>query len=990
MCRQFLVIVFLVFCAIMPITAQNTYTNPVFRADFPDPSVQRDIDGTFYAYATGPNCLKSKDLINWQSVSRVIDRPTWNDTTYVNSKGEKKTDYYSFWACDVSHVEDKYVMYYACALWGNGSRTGIGVASGNSLKKFEDNGKMFRSTEIGVENSIDPVYWEEKDKKYLAWGSFNGIYISQLTDDGLKLKNPAIKTRIAGTAFEGAMIHKRGNYYYLFCSVGSCCDGVNSTYHAVVGRSNKLTGPYYDKNGGQMLNNCYTTIIRANNRWRAPGHNSEIITDDNGDDWLLYHAIDTEAPDDGRMMLLDKITWVNGWPTVNDGTPSTTPQAAPVFYNGDGANVGYKFRNLDLTKRAFKHWDITKSDDCKPVSGEENNYYTVGYVTDSGTFDISQTATDVPNGLYEMRMDALDTEYNVEAYVNGTTENIHNATQPEDLPTTIYAVCTQFNRGTFTRSFYGFVADGKLKIGVRSKNSLASGEKFYIGNIQVIYREKNATALAPVLESYYLKIDSAIARKEKYYSGYSTSITNCRSIAESSNDNDVRYTKLLDIHNLLDSIDTSVELYDSLEKKIKWMEGEIEKAVAGGYYSVEAQALYEKANSIYKQCSGSNEEIIELFGNMEDGVSNMISSFNQGDGTAGNPYIISRHQQMAQMHKVLISEHIIHFAMDADIDMSGYMWEPLNTLNNKYRYWINFDGRGHIIRNLTSSSTDGFPSFFGALCGECRNVGFVDANITGETSCAGILCGSMGHVSFTDENGNPYPVIVENCYFTGSVDASGYVGVVSGTMNASPIIIRNVYTAAEVTGRTNRKNCGGIIGRVNSALTIENCYSADSIKASPAAAIAGGGQANDTPASKYNNVIAWNMAIDGSYSTSKVSSFAFTAEGDTLINTYSFSQMKLNGETITDGKSHEELQRIVTTWGSPWHSDPAAGNGYPILQWQYERGDYREICGFTGTTNDIKQIDVSGKTSGKVYDLKGRETTPTKGIYIIDGKKKLY
>ena len=165
MCRQFLVIVFLVFCAIMPITAQNTYTNPVFRADFPDPSVQRDIDGTFYAYATGPNCLKSKDLVNWQSVSRVIDRPTWNDTTYVNSKGEKKTDYYSFWACDVSHVEDKYVMYYACALWGNGSRTGIGVASGNSLKKFEDNGKMFRSTEIGVENSIDPVYWEEKDKK---------------------------------------------------------------------------------------------------------------------------------------------------------------------------------------------------------------------------------------------------------------------------------------------------------------------------------------------------------------------------------------------------------------------------------------------------------------------------------------------------------------------------------------------------------------------------------------------------------------------------------------------------------------------------------------------------------------------------------------------------------------------------------------------------------------------------------------------------------
>ena len=87
---------------------------------------------------------------------------------------------------------------------GDVTRTGIGVATGDSLTKFEDRGKMFRSTEIGVRNSIDPVYWEEKGKKYLAWGSFNGIFISELSRDGLSLKNPSEKIMIAGTAFEGA------------------------------------------------------------------------------------------------------------------------------------------------------------------------------------------------------------------------------------------------------------------------------------------------------------------------------------------------------------------------------------------------------------------------------------------------------------------------------------------------------------------------------------------------------------------------------------------------------------------------------------------------------------------------------------------------------------------------------------------------------------------------------------------------------------------
>jgi hypothetical protein len=326
--------------------------------------------------------------------------------------------------------------------------------------------------------------------------------------------------------------------------------------------------------------------------------------------------------------------------------------------------------------------------------------------------------------------------------------------------------------------------------------------------------------------------------------------------------------------------------------------------------------------------------------------------------------------------------------MDADVDMKGYVWQQLNTSASSYRYWINFDGRGHLIRNLTPSSESGYPSFFGTLCGECRNVGFVDAEIVSEGSTAGILCGSMGYTSYKDADGNPYTVVVENCYFTGKITARGYVGVIAGTLSASPAVIRNVYTVVDVAGSgTSRNYCGGIVGRVNSEMIMENCYSAGSIKAPTAAPIAAGGQKSTTPASTYNNVIAWNKSVEGIDEKSDVTSFAFIATNDKLENTYSFSQMQLNGETVANGKSHKELQNIVASWGGAWHSDPAAGNGYPILKWQYERGDYRENCGFSDT-NAIDVVPPSAGSCNEVYDLRGvKVENPTRGIFIINGKK---
>lgn len=74
---------------------------------------------------------------------------------------------------------------------------GIGVATANCpAGPFKDHGMMFRSNEIGVQNSIDPFYIEDNGRKYLFWGSFRGIYGVELKEDGLAVKLGAEKNKL--------------------------------------------------------------------------------------------------------------------------------------------------------------------------------------------------------------------------------------------------------------------------------------------------------------------------------------------------------------------------------------------------------------------------------------------------------------------------------------------------------------------------------------------------------------------------------------------------------------------------------------------------------------------------------------------------------------------------------------------------------------------------------------------------------------------------
>lgn len=326
-----------------PDTSVTTYTNPVFEPILADPTVVRDPQtGYFYAYGTQDNwgdgqgsrlvpILQSANLVDWQVVGQAFEeKPNWKEAGGI-------------WAPDVNLVNGKYHLYYAYSTWGD-PNPGIGVAVAKKpTGPFTDYGKVFSSEEVGVPNSIDAFYFEEEGEKYLFWGSFSsaptqGTYAVKLADDGLSVPDLSQKVKIAAGDFEAVMIHKRGDYYYFFGSKGSCCEGADSKYHVLVARSENLMGPYLDKGGYAITDRGRGTLfIEGSARIAGPGHNARLIADDEGTDWFLYHGIDrakgkVSSGASRRMLLLDKVTWHDGWPEIAGRMPSTTSQEAPVFH----------------------------------------------------------------------------------------------------------------------------------------------------------------------------------------------------------------------------------------------------------------------------------------------------------------------------------------------------------------------------------------------------------------------------------------------------------------------------------------------------------------------------------------------------------------------------------------------------------------------------------------------------------------------------------
>ncbi|KAG5724148.1 Arabinan endo-1,5-alpha-L-arabinosidase, partial [Termitomyces sp. T112] len=107
---------------------------------------------------------------------------------------------------------------------------------------WENEGLVTSTSSSNNYNAIDPNLYIEGNNWYLSLGSFwTGIKLMTLSSSTGKPTSTSVTSLAQRTANSGAIeasvIYKFGNYYYLFSSWDTCCQGTSSTYNIRVGRS---------------------------------------------------------------------------------------------------------------------------------------------------------------------------------------------------------------------------------------------------------------------------------------------------------------------------------------------------------------------------------------------------------------------------------------------------------------------------------------------------------------------------------------------------------------------------------------------------------------------------------------------------------------------------------------------------------------------------------------------------------------------------------
>jgi arabinan endo-1,5-alpha-L-arabinosidase len=305
--------------------------------------------------------LRSYDLVNWTYMGDAFAaKPAWVDPNA------------GLWAPDIHFFNGQYYLYYT-ASWTSlpGGGSAIGVATARSpLGPWTDAGAPAVEPHDapccpGSRRWVfDPAVIESGGQRYIFYGSyFGGISARTLSPDGLH-SDPASQTQITiDNRYEGAFPFYHDGYWYLFASATDCCRGPLTGYSVFAGRSVSPLGPYVDRSGASLLAGPVggSPVISMNgNRWVGTGHNA-VFTDEAGQDWFLYHAVDRFDPYftgavgfTKRPVLMDALDWVDGWPTVRGGQwASDTPQQAPAAQPGDKSNYKTRLAQPDLPSVAL-------------------------------------------------------------------------------------------------------------------------------------------------------------------------------------------------------------------------------------------------------------------------------------------------------------------------------------------------------------------------------------------------------------------------------------------------------------------------------------------------------------------------------------------------------------------------------------------------------------------------------------------------------------
>lgn len=313
---------------------ETYYTNPLTSEDFPDPRIIEVKGHGYFAYATHDdfsptinNILvkHSRDLVKWsESKGALLSPPVW-------AKHCQR-----FWCPQVIKVNNTFRLYYAAE---PDTKDGMCLAFATSDHPvgFTDCGAPIMRMPGSTYQMIDPCFFIDpvSNKHLLYYGSAHEpIRVVELGQDGKTfISSPMEVLYPAEHTFqqlrEAAFITYNPIWKRYFLWVSGDNTWAKKSYAVSVFWSSDPMGAF------QAIPGEYV-IMQPNNHFDAPGHNC-IINDAQGNEWMIYHAVDTkERFITGtnkflRKMCMDRILYTNGgWPYVINSSPSFTTQKGPI------------------------------------------------------------------------------------------------------------------------------------------------------------------------------------------------------------------------------------------------------------------------------------------------------------------------------------------------------------------------------------------------------------------------------------------------------------------------------------------------------------------------------------------------------------------------------------------------------------------------------------------------------------------------------------
>jgi arabinan endo-1,5-alpha-L-arabinosidase len=293
-----------------------------------DPSTVIQADGKFYVYSTGNGlpAFVSDDGWTWRRTGSVMQAvPGGRPGPDVIARGGNNS-----WAPDVIRVGDRYFLYYSAP--GTQPKAAIGLLIGKTLDpsspdyKWEDGGPVVWSDGVEDSNAIDPGVLRDPTNGtlWLTYGSYFGyIRLVELDPKTGKRLHPERKPVNIAINSEASIMIFHDGWYYLLVTHGSCCAGGNSSYNIRMGRSRKVTGPFIDNMGVDMIQGGGKLFAGSSGRHIGPGHFGLLDLGEGVQKFSCHYESDLDR---GGASVLDirPLLWRDGWPVAGDNFTAGT------------------------------------------------------------------------------------------------------------------------------------------------------------------------------------------------------------------------------------------------------------------------------------------------------------------------------------------------------------------------------------------------------------------------------------------------------------------------------------------------------------------------------------------------------------------------------------------------------------------------------------------------------------------------------------------